>query len=94
MNRKPSKISHYLLPVLFLALAAGKSAACEVCQNNQPKGLQNVTHGTGPQGTVDFIIIWSAVAIVAVTLFFSLKFLIRPKENSPGHIKNIVVENM
>ncbi|CAM4093547.1 hypothetical protein [Gillisia hiemivivida] len=64
--------------------------ACEVCKKNQPEVLQNVTHGAGPSGTLDYIIIWSAVIIVGATLFFSLKYLISPKENNPGHIKNIV----
>lgn len=64
--------------------------ACDLCKKNQPKGFENITHGAGPSGTLDLIIIWSAVVIVGFTLFFSLKYLIRPKENNPGHIKNIV----
>lgn len=81
----------------LLLLAVGVLAsipgwACELCQANQPKALRNITHGTGPQGDLDWIIIWSAVVIVGVTLFLSLKFLIKPREDRPGHIKNIVVE--
>jgi len=65
--------------------------ACDLCQKNQPEILQDVTHGQGPQGQLDYIITWTAVAIVAVVLFFSIKFLVRPRENDPHHIKNIVV---
>lgn len=64
--------------------------ACDVCQKNQPAGLENITHGEGPSGTLDYIIIWGGVAIVAATLFYSVKYLIRPNENNPNHIKNIV----
>lgn len=64
--------------------------ACDVCKENQPKGLENITHGAGPSGNLDLIIIWSAVVIVGFTLFFSLKYLIKPKETNPDHIKNIV----
>lgn len=64
--------------------------ACDVCKENQPKGFENVTHGAGPSGNIDFFIIWGAVIIVGFTLFYSLKYLIRPKENNPDHIKNIV----
>jgi len=64
--------------------------ACDVCKKNQPEILQDVTHGSGPSGTLDYIIIWGAIIIVGVTLFFSLKYLIKPKEGNPGHIKNIV----
>lgn len=66
------------------------SWACDVCQKNQPAGFQNITHGPGPSGMVDYIIIWTGVIIVAATLYLSLKYLIRPKENNPDHIKNIV----
>lgn len=80
--------------LLFIVVAFFPSGlwACEVCQNNQPKILKNITHGTGPQGNTDYIIIWSAIVIVAVTLFLSIKFLVRPKEAAPGHIKNITME--
>ena len=64
--------------------------ACPACKKNQPKGFENITHGAGPSGTLDYIIIWSAVIIVGFTLFYSVKYLIRPKENDPDHIKNIV----
>ncbi|MCC5929126.1 MAG: hypothetical protein JJU28_07755 [Cyclobacteriaceae bacterium] len=66
--------------------------ACDLCQNNQPKALKGITHGTGPQGNIDFIIIWFAVIIVAITFFFSLKYLLKPKETDANHIKNIVMK--
>ena len=76
---------------IFIFLLGQQLAfACDVCKKNQPKVLQNVTHGAGPSGTMDYIIIWTAVVIVAATLFFSVKLLIKPKEDNPSHIKNIV----
>lgn len=65
--------------------------ACELCKKNQPKVLKGITHGTGPQGDLDYIIIAASIVIVSITLFLSLKFLIRPNENNPDHIKNIIV---
>lgn len=38
---------------------------------------------------VDAVIIWVAVAIVIFTLFLSIKFLVKPEEKDPKHIKNI-----
>lgn len=64
--------------------------ACDVCEENQPKVLKGITHGTGPQGSTDYIIIWGAVIIVGVTLFLSIKYLINPKESSPDHVKHII----
>ena len=66
--------------------------ACEVCKEKQPRVLQGITHGAGPDGNTDYIIIWSAVVIVTITLFLSIKYLVKPKENAPEHIKHIIVE--
>lgn len=78
-----------IFTVLFF-LGNQISKACDVCQKNQPAGFENITHGPGPSGTLDYIIIWTGIVIVVVTLFLSLKYLIRPKEGNPDHIKNIV----
>ena len=67
--------------------------ACDVCKSNQPKALAGITHGTGPEGNLDYIIIWSAVTIVSVTLLLSIKYLVKPNETGVNHIKNIVVNN-
>jgi uncharacterized protein HemY len=67
--------------------------ACDVCKSQQPKVVQNITHGAGPQGQTDFIIIAIAIAVVLVTLIFSIKYLLKPGEDSPGHVKRIVLEN-
>ena len=66
------------------------SWACDVCKKNQPAGFENITQGAGPSGTLDYIIIWVGVIIVVATLFLSVKYLIKPKENNPDHIKYIV----
>lgn len=66
--------------------------ACDVCQKNQPKVLQNITHGEGPQGNLDYVIIWTATAIVLLALGMSLKYLIQPNEADKKHIKNIVCD--
>lgn len=83
-------ISWFLTLLLFMVVSV--SFACEVCQSNQPKMLENITHGEGPRGTADYLITWSAAFLVAFTLAFSVKYLVKPRENQPGHIKNIVLE--
>ncbi len=77
---------------LIFFLYAPASFACEVCKTNQPKMLEDITHGQGPQGNVDYLITWSAVVLVTFTLVFSVKYLVKPKEDIPGHIKNIVLD--
>ena len=80
--------------LIFVMLSVGNALACEVCKKNQPEVLQDISHGTGAQANLEYIIIWSAVVIVAITLYFSAKFLIRPNEGNRGHIKNIVVDKL
>ena len=84
------KLSLILLSILTIGVQYG--LACTVCGQNQPKALQGITHGTGPQGNQDYVIIIAGIIIVSFTLIYSLKFLIRPGEKNPGHIKNIVVD--
>ncbi len=81
-----------LILLFIFSMSAQSALACTVCGQNQPKLLKNITHGTGPQGNWDYIIIMVGIIIVSFTLFYSLKFLIRPGEKQPGHIKNIVVD--
>lgn len=92
MTRVRKPIIAFLLAFASV-LGSAEAWACELCKDNQPQALRNITHGTGPQGEWDWIIIWSAVVIVGFTLFLSLKFLIKPGEKRPGHIKHIVVED-
>ena len=65
--------------------------ACDACQKQQPKVLQGITHGTGPQSGWDMPIIVVSAIIVLVTLFFAVKFLVRPNENAPDHIKRSIL---
>lgn len=66
--------------------------ACELCESQQPAMWKGITHGPGPSGKFDLIITWIAIVIVLITLYWSIKLLIRPKEGQANHIKNIVVD--
>ncbi len=67
--------------------------ACPTCEITQPRYLRGITHGTGPQSNWDYIITWAMVVVVLFTLFFSVKWLIRPGEKSNGHIKRFILNN-
>lgn len=81
-----------ILVSLVLFFKVSLIFACEVCKSNQPKMLEDITHGQGPQGNMDYLITWSAAVLVTFTLVFSIKYLVKPKEDRPGHIKNIVLK--
>lgn len=63
------------------------SLACPVCEKQQPSYLKGIAHGAGPQNEWDLYIFWSMVVIVLACLIFSIKWLIKPGEKNPNHIK-------
>ncbi len=67
--------------------------ACPVCERNQPKVLKGITHGAGPESQWDYVIVGVTAAIVLATLFFSVKWLIKPGERSEQHIKRFILNN-
>ncbi|MEJ7778920.1 MAG: hypothetical protein WKF68_04960 [Daejeonella sp.] len=80
------------LVLVFIFFLPGLIAfACPVCEKQQPKILQGITHGAGPGSQWDYIIVWIGVIIVLATLFYSIKWLIKPGENSPAHIKQSIL---
>lgn len=78
--------------VLFFLIAGSLIAsACPICEKQQPKILQGITHGTGPQSDWDYVIIAACTIIVLLTLAYSIKFLARPGEQSGNHIKRVIL---
>lgn len=78
-----------LLSIIFI-FGFQFANACDLCKKNQPAGFENITHGAGPSGPMDYFIIWGSILVVLVTLYLTLKYIIKPKEGNPDHIKNIV----
>lgn len=76
-----------LLPLRYTVLA------CAACEAQQPRILRGITHGTGPGSKWDIVIVWAAVIIVLLTLFYSVKWLVRPGERSEAHIKQFILNN-
>jgi len=86
-------MKHRVSFVLFCLFAFRPAAwACEICEAQQPKILRGLTHGGGPQGSFDYIIVLATVAVVLVALGYSIKLIARPGEREPSHIKRIVLQ--
>jgi len=81
-----------LSAISVVMLLSVVSFACPVCEKRQPKVLRGITHGGGPDGNMDYIIIWAMVVIVLVTLYYSVKYLLFPKESNANHIKRLVID--
>jgi len=78
--------------LLFLCvLSTTSSFACVVCKTNQPKILQGITHGAGPDSNWDYLIVYVMVAVVIGTLALAIRHLVKPGESSAKHIKQIIL---
>lgn len=82
----------YFLIILLLVNAISVWA-CSACEKQQPQILRGITHGGGPQSNWDYLIISVAMTIVLFTLYFSVKWLVRPGEKSANHIKYWIFNN-
>jgi len=83
------KTSFFLL--LLSLVPCASIFACPACTLQQPRLLRGITHGVGPDSRWDYLIVGVAVAIVLGSLYFSIKWLIRPGERSETHIKQFIL---
>lgn len=77
-----------IVPMLLMSLW---SMACPACEKQQPKLLRGISHGAGPDGNIDLIIVGVCSLIVLVTFYYSLKWILKPGEKSPDHIKRTIL---
>jgi len=80
-----------IFSIFTLMLPALGGLACPMCERQQPKVLQGISHGAGPASDWDYVIIWAMVIIVACTLYFSIKMLVKPGESTGNHIKRFIL---
>ena len=74
--------------ILFLNIL---TFACPACEKQQPKIFRGAIHGAGPDSDWDYLITAGAALIVLVTLFYAVKWIIKPGENNNNHIKRTVL---
>ena len=90
---KAKKLRKRVTGMLLFLVAAIPVLGCPVCDRNQPSVLKGISHGAGPESRWDYLIVWITVVIVLLTLFFSVKWIIRPGEKSDAHIKRMILNN-
>ena len=83
----------YLLTLLVILTANVAGWACPVCEKQQPKITQGLTHGAGPASNWDWVIIGVITLITVLTLIYSIKFLVKPGERNNDHIKQSILNN-
>lgn len=77
---------------LVILIAGFASYACPVCERAKAKtAFGSISHGTGPTSNWDYIAVWMTIIAVVLTLFFSIKYLVKPKEKNNDHIKYTIL---
>ena len=79
--------------VLVFLLLFSTVGACDACKLQQPKVTRGITHGTGPESNWDWFIVGVIIIITLLTLYYSLKYLIKPEEKDKNHIKYTVLSD-
>lgn len=77
-----------LVTMLVISMVA---FACPLCEKQQPKILRGVVHGGVPQSQWDYVIVWAVAIITVITLFYAIKWLVRPGEKQSNHIKHTIL---
>jgi hypothetical protein len=76
-----------------IALLPALTHACPACEKAQPRIFRGLTHGAGPDSRWDYLIVLTAVIVTLLTLYYSIKWLIRPGERAANHIKRFILNN-
>lgn len=63
--------------------------ALNFCSSTQPHHMA----AGGPDGPLDIILVALGALIVLLVCVYTVKFLIRPRENDPNHIKRQVLRD-
>jgi len=58
----------HLIIIVLIFLTTQPLLACPACEAQQPKLLRGITHGVGPQGDADYIIVSIMVFITLIAL--------------------------
>jgi len=83
-----------IISLLTLLMIVSHAAvfACDACKKKQSVVFGGLTHGKTPDSQWDYVIVLVMVVVVLLTLFYSVKWLIRPGEKSQDHIKKFILE--
>lgn len=82
-------ISLIVMIVLWLPVSLS-AIACDACKKQQPKLLQGITHGGGPDSHWDYLIVSAMVIITLYSLYATIRCVVKPKEKNYQDIKNII----
>ena len=89
--RNLNKKMKWAILITFLVFQSPILMACEACNKNQPKLLQGITHGAGPEGWWDYFVVVIMVVVTIYSLYATIKCFVVTKEVKYKSIKNLIV---
>lgn len=96
MKKRKLSISYKLKAVILAIVFSSKSIAsmaCDACKKQQPKALQGITHGSGPESGWDYLIVALMVLVTLYVLIATVKCMFKPAEKSEQHIKRLILND-
>jgi hypothetical protein len=90
------KVKYILKTAALMVLLLMKNiqaTACDACKKLQPKPLQGITHGGGPDSNWDYIIVVAMIVVTLYVLVATVKCMFRPAEKDTQHIKRIILND-
>lgn len=82
----------FIISALLMLAIQLAAIACPVCERNQPKVLRGIVHGAGPESNWDYVSVIVTGIIACFTLFYSIKWLVKPGEKNSNHIKYSILK--
>ena len=79
------------IAVVFFLLIINFALACDACKLQQPAVTRDLTHGVGPRGDFDWIIVAVIALLTLFTFAYSVKYLVKPGEKEEDHIKHSIL---
>lgn len=83
------KTKYYISLILFIYSTL--TFACPVCEKREPTLTKGLTHGATPNSNWDWLIVAFIALLTLLTLIYSIKFLVKPRESQNNHIKNSIL---
>lgn len=80
-----------MISIALLLASSYPVTACEACKKQQPKLLQGITHGPGPDSNWDYLIVSIMVVITVYSLYAMIRYMAKSRDKVYQNIKTSIL---
>lgn len=80
-----------MIAAALLLAASLPVMACDACKKQQPKLLQGITHGPGPDSNWDYLIVSIMVVITVYSLYAMIRYMAKSRDKVYQNIKTSIL---